>query len=252
MISAFLFSAAVFGGQPFISLLLQHTWGFSPMMGGLAFLPATALVALTMPLGGWLGGRLGPRLWTVIVGGSLLVTASALLQATLTASSGYLTGLLPILVMRGLGIGIVITASSLAAMNALPEHQAGLASGILTMARQVGTAWGISLLGSVYLSGLSSAVTSASRGLGLESGALEALRSFRPMAAPEPALRQSLEFIFTGFTSLSLATAGLCLAATLVAGFIRFRTDGLPLGSKVTPGQNLNPAQELEPEAPRA
>ena len=204
-----------------------------------------------MPLGGWLGGRLGPRLWTVIVGGSLLVTASALLQATLTASSGYLTGLLPILVMRGLGIGIVITASSLAAINALPEHQAGLASGILTMARQVGTAWGISLLGSVYLSGLSSALTSASRGLGLEGGALDAgvldaLRSFRPIAAAEPAQRQALELIFSGFTSLSLATAGLCLAATIAAGFIRFRTDGLPLGSKLESGQ------ELEPEAPRA
>ena len=112
-------------------------------------------------------------------------------------------------------------------------------------------AWGISLLGSVYLSGLSSALTSASRGLGLEGGAwdagvLDALRSFRPIAATEPAQRQALELIFSGFTSLSLATAGLCLAATIAAGFIRFRTDGLPLGSKLKPGQ------ELEPEAPRA
>jgi len=251
VISAFLFSAAVFGGQPFISLLLQHTWGFTPMMGGLAFLPATALVALTLPLGGWLGGRLGSRLWTAIVGGSLLVTASALLQATLSPSSGYLSGLLPILLMRGMGIGIVISASSLAAMNALPEHQAGLASGILTMARQVGTAWGISLLGSAYLSGLSSALTSASRGLRLEGGALdagvlEALRSFRPIATSEPVQRQSLELIFSGFTTLSLATAGLCLAATLAAGFIRFRSDGAPSGSMLKPGQ------ELEPEAPGA
>ena len=216
---------------------------------------------MTLPLGGWLGGRLGSRLWTAIVGGSLLVTASALLQATLSPSSGYLSGLLPILLMRGMGIGIVISASSLAAMNALPEHQAGLASGILTMARQVGTAWGISLLGSAYLSGLSSAL--ASRGLRLEGGALdagvlEAMRSFRPIATSEPVQRQSLELIFSGFTTLSLATAGLCLAATLAAGFIRFRIDGAPLGSMVKPSGHLKPnprlkpGQELEPEAPRA
>lgn len=49
-LSFFLFSAALFGSQPFWSLFMQNTWGLSPLQGGLAFLPATGLIALFTPM----------------------------------------------------------------------------------------------------------------------------------------------------------------------------------------------------------
>src|SRR5437588_2976687 len=48
-LSFFFFSAALFGAQPYWSLFLQNTWGLTPLQGGLAFLPATGLIALLTP-----------------------------------------------------------------------------------------------------------------------------------------------------------------------------------------------------------
>ena len=48
-LSFFFLSAALFGSQPYWSLFMQNTWGFTPLQGGLAFLPATGLIALLTP-----------------------------------------------------------------------------------------------------------------------------------------------------------------------------------------------------------
>ncbi len=45
------FSAALFGSQPYWSLFMQNTWGFTPLQGGLASLPATGLIALIASTG---------------------------------------------------------------------------------------------------------------------------------------------------------------------------------------------------------
>ena len=139
-ISAFLFSAAVFGSQPFSSLFMQNYMGLSPIEGGLAFLPATALVALLMPVSGILGQKLGPRLRLVVMAGSLSVALSFAYLLTIDVGVTYASGLLPAFLLRGLGIGLVMSATSLAAMSSVPVARAGLASGTLTMFRQVGTA----------------------------------------------------------------------------------------------------------------
>src|SRR5260221_5228288 len=61
-LSFFLFAAALFGSQPYWSLFMQNTWGFSPLQAGLAFLPATVLIAGLTPLAGLIAQRAGPRL----------------------------------------------------------------------------------------------------------------------------------------------------------------------------------------------
>jgi EmrB/QacA subfamily drug resistance transporter len=150
-LSAFLFSAAVFGSQPYTSLFMQNYWGFSALEGGLAFVPATALVALLMPFSGVMGQRLGPRIRLIIIAGSVAVGISFLYLLRLDAGSRYLDGFLPAFIFRGLGIGLVMSATSLAVVNAAPLAKAGLASGTLTMARQIGTAMGVAALGAVFL-----------------------------------------------------------------------------------------------------
>jgi hypothetical protein len=66
-LSFFLFSAALFGSQPYWSLFMQNTWGFTPLQGGLAFLPATGLIALFTPLSGLMAQWAGPRLYVFLV-----------------------------------------------------------------------------------------------------------------------------------------------------------------------------------------
>ena len=108
-LSAGLFSAAVFGSQPYTSLFMQNYLGFSALQGGLAFIPATVLVALLMPVSGILGQKLGTKLRLIIIAGSLSVGISFLYLLQLDTSSRYVDGLLPSFILRGLGIGLVMS-----------------------------------------------------------------------------------------------------------------------------------------------
>lgn len=157
-VAAFLFSAAVFGTQPFTSLYMQNYLGFSPLEGGLAFLPATFLVATLMPFSGIIGQKLGPKLRLLVIAGLFAVAASFVLLTTIDVDSRYVDGMLPAFILRGIGIGLVMSALSLAVMSAIPTAKAGLASGTLTMARQTGTAFGVALFGAIYVNSVHGAL----------------------------------------------------------------------------------------------
>jgi DHA2 family methylenomycin A resistance protein-like MFS transporter len=151
-LSFFFFSAALFGSQPYWSLFMQNTWGFSPLQGGLAFLPATGLIVLLTPLAGVLAQRARARLDVPLVFGLLLNGLSFFyVVVILNPQSTYSNGLLPAFLMRGLAIPIVTSCITLAVMSAVPTKQSGLASGTLGMARNIGTAFGVAVLSQVYL-----------------------------------------------------------------------------------------------------
>ncbi len=223
-VSAFLFSFAVFGSQPFFSLLMQHTWGFSALEGGLAFLPGVTLVAIFLTLGGPLSQRLGPRVHWLIIAGSVLVTVSAFYLLLLETDDRYVDGLLPALLVRGPGIGLVMTATAIVAMASLPDEKSGLASGTLTMARQVGTAVRVAVMGAAYLQHVGGALTTDLAGLSIVE--LEAVTNaagqFRPFGTG--LVRETAErAIVDGFVQTALVGAIASSAAALAAFFIRSR-----------------------------
>ncbi|HEY0753819.1 MAG TPA: DHA2 family efflux MFS transporter permease subunit [Ktedonobacteraceae bacterium] len=151
-LSFFLFSAALFGSQPYWSLLMQNTWGFSPLQGGLAFLPATGLIVLLTPVSGILAQRAKTRIDIFLICGLVLNGLSFLYVAlTLNSQSTYSTGLLPAFLMRGVAIPIVVSCATLAVISSVSTKQSGLASGTLGMARNIGTAFGVAVLSQVYL-----------------------------------------------------------------------------------------------------
>jgi hypothetical protein len=106
-LSFFLFSAALFGSQPYWSLFMQNTWGYTPLQGGLAFLPATGLIVLFTPLTGLLAQWAGPRLNALLVIALLAMGLSFLyIVVTLTPQSDYVSGLLPTFINLSSGAGI--------------------------------------------------------------------------------------------------------------------------------------------------
>ncbi|HEY4384274.1 MAG TPA: MFS transporter, partial [Ktedonobacteraceae bacterium] len=158
-LSYFLFSAALFGSQPYWSLFMQNTWGFSPLQGGLAFLPATGLIALLTPLAGILAQKAGPQLYTLMIIALLAIGLSFLyVMIVLNPQSTYSDGLLPSFLIRGLAIPIVTASVMFSVISAVPMTQSGLASGTIGMARNIGTAFGVAVLSQVYLSHVNSAI----------------------------------------------------------------------------------------------
>jgi Na+/melibiose symporter-like transporter len=234
-VSAFLFSAAVFGSQPFTSLFMQNYLGLSPLEGGLAFVPATALVAALTPFSGVIGQRLGHRLRLLIIAGSCSVGISFVYLLRLDTGSGYADGLLPAFVLRGLGIGLVMSSASLAVMSAVPLARSGLASGTLTMFRQAGTAVGVALMGAVFLRHIHSDLTGQLASVpASEAAAVEASAAhFLPTGEGE--VRAATEdSIVEGFVLLAMAAVAISAAAALAALFVRHRLEEEPVAQPAT------------------
>ncbi len=224
-LSAGLFSAAVFGSQPFTSLYWQNFMDYSPLRGGFAFLPATIIVAALMPVSGILGQKLGHHLRYIIIGGSLSVALSFVYLLQLDAGSGYADGFLPALLLRGLGIGLVMSASSYAVVSSLPQAKSGLASGTLTMARNIGTSMGVALFGAIYLTSVGSSLDEnvpISVPPAQEQRVEAAASNFVPSGEGE--LRAASEqSIVDGFVTVAAWGAVVAALATVSALFIRIR-----------------------------
>ena len=144
---AFIVSFAMLAMFFLTALYIQNILGYSPLQAGVRFLPTTLMIVLIAPIAGRLADRIGPRPPMVV--GLALTTLSLFLQTRITVSSGY-TDLLPAFVLMGIGMALVMSPMSTAAMNAVPATKAGVASGILSMNRMVGGTFGVALLGTVF------------------------------------------------------------------------------------------------------
>ena len=143
---AFMVTFAMFAMFFFIALYMQNILGYSPLETGLRFLPTTLVVMVAGPIAGRLTDRIGPR-W-LMTGGLLLVAAALAWQSRIDTHTtfGYL---LPAFMVMGLGMGLVMSPMSTAAMNAVDRTKAGVASGTLSMSRMVGGTFGIAALGAL-------------------------------------------------------------------------------------------------------
>ena len=129
------------------SLYLQDVQHASPLRVGLEFLP----LALVTGAGAHLASRLLPRAGSraLIVAGLVVMGAGALLLTGVSARSGYLTGFLPGLLVVGMGTGLVFPATAVTAMSDIAGDRAGLASGLLTTAHEIGAALGVAVFSAV-------------------------------------------------------------------------------------------------------
>jgi len=129
------------------SLYLQEVQGASALRTGLAFLP----VALVIGAGAHLAARLLPRTGSrvLIVAGLAVMGAGALLLTGVSARSGYLTGFLPGLLVTGAGTGLVLPATAVTALSEIGAGHAGLASGLMTAAHEIGAALGVAVFSAV-------------------------------------------------------------------------------------------------------
>jgi hypothetical protein len=148
---------AILVGTSFVNtLFFQTVLGASPLRTGLEFLPGILTVGVAAHLGPKLLVRFGSR--AVIVAGVALAAAGDLLLSGAPANAAYLTDLLPGLLLLGLGVGFAFVAISVSAMSEVRDDQAGLASGLITTAHDLGAAAGVSIFSAVaFGSGATSA-----------------------------------------------------------------------------------------------
>ena len=140
---------AMFGVFFYNSLFLQNIIGWSAVQTGASFLPMTVLIILIAPLAGKYSDRVGSR-W-LMGGGMVLLAISLLIFSRLDATSNF-WDILPGLLIGGLGMAVVMTPTTAAAMGSVPVDKAGVGSAVLNSGRQVGGALGIAVMGAIVAS----------------------------------------------------------------------------------------------------
>jgi EmrB/QacA subfamily drug resistance transporter len=130
------------------ALYMQLVLGYSPLEVGLAFLPGSLLMGL-MSLGftDRINMRFGPR--NVLITGLSFLLVAMLLFLRTPVDGNYLTDLFPTMLFFGFGAGVAFPALMMLAMSSATPQDAGLASGLVNTAGQVGGAIGLAVLATI-------------------------------------------------------------------------------------------------------
>jgi EmrB/QacA subfamily drug resistance transporter len=234
---------ALFGVVFFITLYFQNVKGWSPQQAGLAALPLTGMVMLIGPLAGALQSRFSPR--QLMTTGMLMLSGGLVGLSQIQVDSSY-NSIWPFYVLMGAGLALTMPTTSATAMAAVDPQKAGVASGVINSARQVGAAVGLAVLGAVGATLASrqwesdvARLPAAARGpaSGLEELVIGGQGEVVGRLAGPVAQQHAFEAFVTGVQGAMWVGAALTLAAALTA-FIGLR--GTP-----------SPADREEPADPR-
>ncbi|GGQ08956.1 MFS transporter [Streptomyces roseolilacinus] len=220
----------------FVMLYLQNVRGYSPVEAGVRTLPLSLASLVASPLGAVLTGRFGPRLTMPL--GMLLQAAAAFGMLTWDTASPYAT-MWPPFVALGLGVGMVLSASSDAIVGQAPVRDSGVAGGLQATALQVGGALGTSVLMSLIGGRVGSTLTGDLTRAGVPADLAGRLQEAKdavamgvsPVSADMPArlkaavVEGSGQAFMGGVHTAATVTGVLCLlGAAVAAAGLRPRT----------------------------
>jgi EmrB/QacA subfamily drug resistance transporter len=191
-VTGLLTGAALFSMFFFISLYMQQILGFDALEAGLAYLPLAGSIIVAAGVASQLVTRLGAR--PVLVGGLVLVAAGLIWFSQISVGGSYVADVLFPSLLAGWGLGFAFVPMTIASQAGIGASDAGLASGLINTAQQVGGALGLAVLATVANSTTHSAMAAA-----------HGARSALPTALTD------------GFGDAFLVGAGIALAAVVVA-----------------------------------
>ncbi|WP_024795861.1 DHA2 family efflux MFS transporter permease subunit [Tomitella biformata] len=143
------FSLGIFGAVFLLVQYLQVVMGYSPFEAGVRTLPWTAAPMIVAPLAGLLAPRLGLR--ALLVAGLTLQAGSLVWLAVLLTPGATYLGMVPALVMAGVGMGLTFAPSATAVLVDMADADHATASSVNSTFREVGIALGIAVLTAVFL-----------------------------------------------------------------------------------------------------
>jgi len=192
-IAGLIVNFAYYGLVFVFSLFFQSIQHFSPRQTGLAFLPMTAILMVMNIVAGHLITRLGAR--RIMVAGLIMAAVGYLLLLPVTAEGAYVRLILPMLLAAS-GIALTIPTMTNATLSVVDAARAGIASGVLNSARQIGGVLGVAVFGflvrsvapALFMNGMHISIALASALL-----AIGAILSFFGIQPPESSDSNALD-----------------------------------------------------------
>ncbi|GAA2928016.1 MFS transporter [Streptomyces enissocaesilis] len=212
----------------FVMLYLQNVRGFTPVEAGVRTLPLSLASVVASPLGAKLTEKFGARLSMPL--GMVLQAAASFGMLGWGVHSSY-GAMWPPFIALGLGVGMVMAASSEAIVGNSPVKDAGVAGGLQATALQVGGALGTSVLVSLISSRVGSTLTGELTSAGVPAPMAEGLYEAKdavamgvsPVSGDMPAqLRAAVvegsgQAFINGVHTAALVTGVLCVAGAVLA-----------------------------------
>lgn len=149
-IVATLTGIAMFGGLVTVPLYLQIVKGSTPTEAGLELLPLTLGIAVGSVVAGRTISKTGKyRIFPIL--GAAILAISFILAATVNPDTVYLFIAL-VSLLFGAGLGFVMQPTLIAAQNAVPKNDMGVATSSVTLFRQIGATMGTAVFLSILFS----------------------------------------------------------------------------------------------------
>jgi EmrB/QacA subfamily drug resistance transporter len=145
----------------FLSLYMQQVLGYDALKTGFAYLPLALNIIVSAGVASQLVTRVGFK--PTLVAGMLLIAIGLVWFAQVSPTGGYVSDVLfPSLVVAW-GLGLAFVPVTIAAVTGTRPDEAGLASGLINTAQQVGGALGLAILAAVANGRTSDVLASGTR-----------------------------------------------------------------------------------------
>ncbi len=145
-IDAFSISFLIAGVAFFMTLYQQNVHDLSAVRTGLALLPMVLTMMICSPISGAFINRLGPR--RMISAGMIITGIGTMFFLRSDVNASY-WDIVPALVLMGFGMSGIWAPMTTAVLNSVESEKSGVASAVNGAIREIGTAFGIALLGTI-------------------------------------------------------------------------------------------------------
>jgi EmrB/QacA subfamily drug resistance transporter len=142
-------NAVIIGFYYFLSQFMQEILHYDPLTTGLALLPAPACVILSAQIASRVLAKIGPL--PILVAGTILLGSGLLYASMMAADSTYVGRLLPALLLVPLGFGAMVVTLTVTGISGVAPQDTGMATGILNSCQQVGGAFGLAAMVTVFV-----------------------------------------------------------------------------------------------------
>jgi EmrB/QacA subfamily drug resistance transporter len=142
-----LLGAAIFSMFFFLSLYMQQVLGYSALKSGFAYLFVAITIIISAGASQALVTRFGVK--TILTIGMALLVLGLLYFTQIDVSGSYMIDLVPGFFLAGVGLGFAFVPVSIAALQGVRPHEAGIASGLINTSQQIGGALGIAILSTI-------------------------------------------------------------------------------------------------------
>lgn len=219
---------ALYGTTFFLVIYIQNVMGYPAFLAGMMLFPISLSMLVLSSFFGTLSGRYGARLFMSVGPGVLGI--GLIWLSRLQPHSNIWTGLIPGVIILGLGLSCTVAPLTDTVVSAVPERRSGVAAALNNVVSRVATLVAVAGLGVVIALSFNSTLNAQLQGVEVGPSAQTVLANVahNPTGSADlsllpPRVQQAVEASYTSsFRDVMLVTAGMAWIGGLVAaGTIR-------------------------------